>query len=211
MSSYVFEGTIMCNKLKVLQRNNVFPLLNLLTIKKEEDNVYVFYNRMIEQYNKSFDTYPYNFHIVEPTSLGENQGRVFVNINKIINHAMLNDCKIILNRLDINDTDIIDAVDQSAYLYNSKDSCNIYKIYNLSTDKDILRNDVKNHTALNIQLGIVVICKYFEKYIVQNILKSHSKIKTNIIFIDKNEYVNKHDKMVEFMFKLNSNDVIRNN
>lgn len=39
MSSYVFEGTIMCNKLKVLQRNNVFPLLNLLTIKKEEDNM----------------------------------------------------------------------------------------------------------------------------------------------------------------------------
>lgn len=218
VSKYVFKESILLKDIHSLQQVQISPILNMVTNKKKEETVNAYYHRIVKQYNQSFNRYSSHFHVVKPSALGDNAGRIIINTNKVLNKATSNqcNCKIILNTLQNYDSEHEynsyyndEVLEQYTYLYNTEHTCNVYKIYNYKKDMEKLTDDVNNHCDFNIYLGIVIICEYYEKYVVQEMLKSYPNLKSQIIFVDKIEYIMSHSKygnMIELMYKPDSSD-----
>ena len=214
VSKYVFKEPVLSNTIDSLQQTNVLPILNMVTNIKTKERINNYHDRILKEYHMSFHQYSNKFHVVTPTVLGDNAGKIVINTNKILNSAILHyRCKIILNTLTNTTYDYSDIFDQYTYLYNTEHKCNVYKIYDIQKDIVKMKEDIRIHNDLNIYLGIVVICECYEKYIVKKMLsKFDSTLKTHIIYVDKkHEYLMTHSEygdMMELMFKPSTSSIM---
>ena len=202
-----------------LKSNKMHPIIDLVNEKYEKDNLY--------KMNHLFKKYPNNLFALKLSSIGLNKltdEQVIENTNLIIENAIQNNNKILIDAEDyILQDRINDITDVMINNYN-KNSVNVFKTYQMyrKDHYNLLNNDLNKFNYLGVKLvrgaylnqdkkyNILHDCKkkvdndynmalklYFDNYKIQNklIVATHNKESIDYAIDIQNQLNNKIDNI----------------